>query len=240
MKYLVTKWLFKNHFHHRSASDPPLGSPSDFNDMYDILVDKGIEFYDANWFTKSFQIRLGKPKMRARRVLTLPPYSMQLCLHESGVVRLFPDLDDYPEVTHVRRALGGWPKYARLQFSTHPHVTHDGNPCLGDFSNPWATCLRNNDLLMFLHVLSLVLLTGEKLIIFGREVTHIGILTEFTVTGNRQVNEEAYPLQIGITIEYRLKLSLMNRTHVIIGLLTDLLGHGVHSSIMAPLIRWRH
>ena len=152
MKYLVTKWLFKNHFHHRSASDPPLGSPSDFNDMYDILVDKGIEFYDANWFTKSFQIRLGKPKMRARRVLTLPPYSMQLCLHESGVVRLFPDLDDYPEVTHVRRALGGWPKYARLQFSTHPHVTHDGNPCLGDFSNPWATCLRNNDLLMFVNV----------------------------------------------------------------------------------------
>ena len=152
MKHLVTRWLFKNYFHHRTSNEPRIKSHREFDDMYEMLVDKGVEFYDANWLTKSFQIRVGKPKMRARRVLTLPSYSMSMNLHENGVIRLFPDLEDYPEVTHVRRALGSWPQGARLQFSTHPHVTHDGAPCLGDFSNPWATCLRNNDLLMFINV----------------------------------------------------------------------------------------
>jgi len=159
---LLASFLMYNDRYHNSNAENPLPENDEDWKPYDDLAkvferklkDMDAKLYDYNTERHTLKIELGSPKIHGRRVMRLPNISLFLsCRRESRVRFVFSqDTEEYSRLRHFFKFVAGMSLDLTRDISCHPHVSGDGFPCLGDFSQPWATTLASNDLPMLVNV----------------------------------------------------------------------------------------
>ena len=126
------------------------------------LVERGVQFHSPSKRFKSFRVRLGNPKMRARRHLTLPPHSLDFSLYEPSLVLIKPDEDNYEKWWDLRRRLSYRREDTNMPLSVHPHISADGSPCLGDYGRPFSTAVNQGNIPALMNISSAFLNTWTR------------------------------------------------------------------------------
>ena len=118
------------------------------------LKEMDAELYDFNHIRNEFKIELGSPKIHGRRVMRLPNISLRFQANPERRVKFCfsQHTDEYARLRHFYNFVSGGTLATAGDVSCHPHISADGFPCLGDFSQPWATTLASNDLPMLVNV----------------------------------------------------------------------------------------
>ena len=130
-----------------------------YDDLAEIYLRKFdemlVKVYHIDYEEQRFSICLGSPKIHGRRVMRLPEISLEFQVN-SRVPRVRFKLSDYKgqydELFKMYYYMTGGSLNNSTQAAIHPHISGDGLPCLGDFSQPWATTLQTNDLPMLINV----------------------------------------------------------------------------------------
>ena len=108
----------------------------------------------------NFRVKIGKPKLRGRASYTLLPQSLDFTTsHNSIFIKPNYKVPSWYQGLvqsiygstrrRIRRGLRYGP---RGNFSGHPHVGSDGNPCLGGWSSAWSATVANNNLISLVPV----------------------------------------------------------------------------------------
>ena len=114
-----------------------------------------LKVYHIDYEEQTFSICLGSAKIHGRRVMRLPELSLEFSISGTTPMVRFK-LSNYKGQYDELRKLYFYGTGHEIHQSTnaamHPHISSDGLPCLGDFSQPWATTLQSNDLPMLINV----------------------------------------------------------------------------------------
>lgn len=146
---LAEKWLIKSSI--QDSSRPRLSKIQAEALVFD-MNERGIVFHSPSKRNRAFRVKLGNPKMRARRHLTLPAHSLVLNLYEPTNVSIMPDEQGYEEWWDLRRRLSFRREDVVMSLSLHPHISGDGNPCLGDFGRAWSTAINSGNIVALTNV----------------------------------------------------------------------------------------
>ena len=172
IKYVVSKWLRSNAL---QMGDKLTKEQSD--NMFDIYS-KDCEFHSpwirrqvgGNHFSGGFRMSVGEPKLRGTKRYVLPHMSLDFVIGRSSVY-IFTDIQRYlkgclkikniqkyakwlglAQDTSGGRYIFGTPQTGEGEMAIHPHVSTEGSPCLGDFSQPWSVCISQGNLPMLKNV----------------------------------------------------------------------------------------
>jgi len=162
----IAQWLVRNERYQTPESKrTPIPETDEAWEPYDTMANiyiKKIEeipdvhLYDVDSVHYSFRICLGSPKIHGRRVMRLPEISLVFAVTGISSTRVyfaFSDrTDDFQELRDIYKRLMDKELRHSLSVSCHPHISADGMPCLGDFSQPWAQTYASNDLPMLINV----------------------------------------------------------------------------------------
>ena len=162
----IAQWLLRNE-RYQQAESQRTPFPEDeegwenFDTMAGIYINKIEEMPDVNLYDidaehHSFRVCLGSAKIHGRRVMRLPEITLVFAATGISSTRVFftfsDRTDEFQDLRDIfNRLIGAEPRHD-LQISCHPHISADGMPCLGDFSQPWAQTYASNDLPMLINV----------------------------------------------------------------------------------------
>ena len=166
LKFIVSKWLRVNAREQRDSM-----SKQESWDLFDVYS-KVLEFHSPEYRTRihspksdKFKIRIKEPKLRGTKVMVLP--SVSLCLEVGWCgARILTDVKDYltGSISYdYLMELAKWINKDRTNhligrdlkeaiIPIHPHINASGDPCLGDFGQPWSVCLQQGNLGMLHNI----------------------------------------------------------------------------------------
>lgn len=104
-----------------------------------------------------FKVRVGTPRFRGTVNYTLLPHSLCFNTRSSGV-KLAPETEEPSYfrslVNSVSGPLQNWHTdiYADGNFTGHPHIATDGNPCLGGWAQAWSQTIATNNIVSLIPV----------------------------------------------------------------------------------------
>ena len=164
LRYLVPRWLM-----HNARTNEQTLKKDDAINLYEMFSKK-LHFHSpimrraSGRWVGDFRIKLKNPVLKGSRRYKLPMMSLAFTSNQSNG-SIFTDFSDEMEKPYAlfssladRFCTGGDDSlfYKRLikeqRIAIHPHVSSDGNPCLGDFSGPWSMSLQTNNLLTMVQV----------------------------------------------------------------------------------------
>ena len=130
-----------------------------YDDLAEIYLRKfeemELKVYHIDYEEQTFSICLGSPKIHGRRVMRLPELSLEFKVNSNTPkvsFKLSNYKGQYEELRRMYYYATGHDVGESTNSAMHPHISSDGIPCLGDFSQPWATTLQTNDLPMLINV----------------------------------------------------------------------------------------
>ena len=166
LRYLVPRWLTFN----AKANEQKL-THKEAIELYDVYSRK-LEFHSPrmyhinNKWVGTFRIKLKNPILKGSRRYKLPMMSLEIHTTQCNA-NIFTDVKDelegYPYDMFIDMASKlrnpdsddssfFFHQIKDGRIAIHPHISNDGNPCLGDFSGPWSMSLQNNNLMMLVQV----------------------------------------------------------------------------------------
>ena len=119
----------------------------------------------------TFKVRIGKPKFRGSGNYTLPTHSLVFNTYEPSKVRIVMDGSMKPSYwdkheAYIMEQNNLSPDRRRLDvyrdYPVHPHVSADGEPCLGGYSQPWSQCVSTNNIPSLVNVAQAFLNTWTR------------------------------------------------------------------------------
>ncbi len=166
----VKKWLKSNINYHNQVhmSNEELTNTAQHFveklDIHDCSINPGSSHMN-------FRVRVGRPKFRGSGNYILPKHSLVFNTYEPSKVRIVMDGSMEPEwwgdhEAYIMERNSLSPDRRRLDifkdYALHPHVSADGEPCLGGFSQPWSQCVSTNNIPSLVNVAQAFLNTWTR------------------------------------------------------------------------------
>ena len=166
----VKKWLKSNINYHNQVhmSNEELTKTAQHfvekEDIYDCQITPASSHM-------TFKVRIGKPRFRGSGNYTLPTHSLVFSTYEPSKIRIVMDGSMKPPYwdkheSYILEQNNLSPDRRRLDvyrdYPVHPHVSADGEPCLGGYSQPWSQCVSTNNIPSLVNVAKAFLNTWTR------------------------------------------------------------------------------
>ena len=166
----VKKWL-KANVKYQNQVDM---SDQEISDTAQHFIEK-LDVYGCSITPGSshltFRVRIGRPRFRGSGTYVLPVHSLLFNTYEPSNVKIVTDGSMRPKWWNKHEAYildrhNLNPDSRRMDiyndYSLHPHISVDGEPCLGGYSQPWSKCVSTNNIPSLVNVAQAFLNTWTR------------------------------------------------------------------------------
>tara|TARA_R100000656_G_scaffold121641_1_gene96719 strand:- start:990 stop:2609 length:1620 start_codon:yes stop_codon:yes gene_type:complete len=165
--FVIYYWLLQNTIAQNQGGKINRGSLKDTAYHYvetfkDNIHNATYKYFKMDKYIETeFYIRICRPKFRGSVNYRLDSHSLYFNSSNPSLIRIFLSGDEeikcWKDVswnsnkTQVHVASDWWIDRFR-KIAVHPHISLHGEPCLGNWSQAWSTCIATNNLVSLVNV----------------------------------------------------------------------------------------